>query len=205
MYRENRIGPNMLFDPTEATFTPTLLVGVLTASTQSAPVCKSATVPAEYNTIHMAHTPLSIATSKALSIGVPINGAHFGQLPNMFTIVGQASWVADQDLHGSFGFGMSDSSTIAVSVSAESNIMTKFNQLPTYHSGQINQAEYCSCKESLLSGGFSTDGTEVTNPHIAFFRLVNNSGGTATMVSLQVSLSVHKYLGSIDTYDPSRS
>lgn len=206
MYKENRIGPHMLFDPTDAYFLPSLTTGVLGTHVQVSPVVVSATVPNEYNTLHVNIGSLVVANNKSLAIGIPINGVHFATLKNMYTIVGQASVDCDVGPHLSFGFGVSNASTVTVATATEQNTMTKFIELPSKVSGiGIDSILHVSCKETLLSGGFRTDGTEVTNPHLAYFRVMSHGGGTVTIASLQLSISLHKHLGSIDTHDPARS
>lgn len=206
MYKENRIGPHGLWDPKDVALGPVLTANILGTQQTVAPWCNSATVPPKTNTIHFLATNLAIASVKHMAVGIPVSSEHFAGKPNMYTIVGCASYRSDVELHPSFGIAVSDSSTITSDIDSLENVCTKFKELPigSFLNG-VGQAMTISVKETVLCGGFGTNGAEITNPILAYFRLLNLTGGSATMVGLQVSLSIHKHLGSIDTHDPSRS
>lgn len=205
MYRPDRIGPHTLWDPIQGGETPVLTTVMLSADGAAAPYSPSATVPEETNyRAFRISAPPAIASNKAMSIGIPINGAHKNDdLPNMFTVVGAFQTQRDNPINVSFGLGVSGASTVTVDVNALENNLSEWLELPTsLHPDGVVIGGHC--RESVIEGRFAASASDPTKPKIAFIRFANHSGSTVQLTDLNFSISVHLYRGIIDTFDPTR-
>lgn len=206
MYKPNRIGPYGLFDVVKARETPALTTGILGAVNGSYVYIGSATIPDETAFVKYDVASLAIATDKAMSIGLAVAGSHENSLPIIYSIVASAQFYIEEGLPVGMQlrFGVSTNATITVGLSTQQNLSTVWINLPSkVHSD--TGVHQISCQCSVVGGLFGQGAALTTNPKMAWLSIINSDGSTNTVKDLSLSISVHKYLGSLDTLDPPRS
>lgn len=216
MYRPNRIGPSMLVHIDEAI----KAYGTLATAHKVAENVINMIIPDATLRARTASRTFkgfaSLTTSQFISFGVAVNGqnpagelAGDGSTGFLVTVAGSVTLrhgthaAAEASLVPFAIIARADAAALETFATEPSNLCTGWAAIPCQIS---NGAEFThmSFKETLIMGNFDGADTYVGNPLIGGFA-INNTSAETQDAEIRASLSIHKYVTDIDTYDPSRS
>lgn len=200
MYRPDRIGPWKLGNLDIASLIrtdATLPKSSFTAySTCSLNVALAIDVAIEH--VVFSDLALSLTNGDASGIGVNVSGDNYGA-GYLYSLAGSIAFESAQNVQIEAVIGM-----LAGAPSLLSPIgVLNPNVLPLDVFSRGGDSYYASLNQSLITAKKIPD----TAPPLGiagFFRIINNSGGAATIKGLTLNLSLHKYRSDLDTLDPSR-
>ncbi len=212
MYRPNRIGPSPYQSIDIAPYEITLaLLGLSENDVPTmTPIIKDSTVREETNHAVFWMTkrnPTTATNLKQFTFGIIISGEKLaGEDPQFLTVNGQLSLTqsAAQPIAPQMIVGRLDGAPPVDPVTTAA-ILTNYTPIPALScSDGESKAVISSVNQTILYG--NAEGSVPDLPTTAIFVGWNiiHIHGSSTQVSLQASVSVHKYKSDINTVDPTR-
>lgn len=210
MYRPDRIGPYNYFDAdkiiTQADF------NVANFDTLDAPDntgklyvwIRSATVPDSLGFDTFFSDAVTLAATSMFSFGVAVSGTWF-EHGLLFTMDSQVFIASDKDMLVLPWIGQLDASTITVTHSGQENDLTHGRWLGPDCMFSVGNQLVCSVKQSMNWLQLDEAVPSEEYPIAHGFTIINSSGSAANIDNIRASVSLHKYIEDLPTYEPVRS
>ena len=215
MYRPNRIGPHPVLDfeigqtawPTDWN---TNFNGPDSSITSQAvyPQVLSATVPEDYGQVAWSAEDASIqlSTLQQVAWGVPVSGTATNDLGNLWScagslVIGDASAAG---LSARFFIGRANVGTLSVTRTSAQNEILRPYELRSAVT-MDGDSLHAGFQGSVVNEASSVGGGDFgTNPVIFGVALANSSGANITLAGIWISLSLHKYIEDLKTFEDAR-
>ena len=214
MFRPNRIGEHMLVDlQASATKNPitsanfTNVVGVPTVFDVQTDLATLQS-PGSFTNLYVnVSGNWSLGFGESFAWGRFVDGTHENGLPIQYTVVGYMEAEVNRSLEGvsvALNIGELDSGSVSVDYNAQVNKVTNAVPLPcAIRKGDQSFSAYgaVNCVDGLFDGNGTSFSTQ---PVGAFWSIVNDDGVAVIIEYMRMSVSIYKYVGDIDTFDPTR-
>lgn len=217
MIKPNRVGEIPLIEPDVTPYAPAqALLDLATAGNYPTVNCltRDVTLRDEYNSDSFVIDGLTLtnqAYHQAFALGVLVSGSDLiraaNDQPIMLTINGNCTWGIDstQIIKVAPIIGRYTAAPVATTTGGQIDptAITKFTTIPALGGSDALLQGGCSVSKTVCLGNWSETATLTDKALFAGF-LIHMSLGANTLIYLQASMSIHKYLATIDTFDPEK-
>lgn len=214
MHRPNRIGSHHIVDLSSDIDTGLISAANWPTTLGTTPVyqvqTESAVVGEKAACLNWQLDPTATyvtAAGKSFAIGRFISGEHRGDLPMIYTVSGSAIIGLNggvSDRIPAFRMGRLDSGSVTVDHTAAVNQVTNSYELPSWKYAEANHW-HIDCQHTVVDGLFQGDASAYSSQPVAFFLgFDNEASGAINIEFLKLSLSIFRWSGSLDTFDPTR-